>query len=174
MKREFSFKHWLFVNSLQLHHTSGLNLALFSLAENRCPGNRGVLRTDVWHFQKFWVRVHPLLPVQRLNRCKCENVALWKSGLGRRRGLGYVGMLRPPLQTLLVIQVYQQGFAPEHQADRSSWCQNDLDKAQHLQNRSNGSLEALHRRPPLLCVVEFHAHILHQSPLRSHTQPWMA
>lgn len=69
-------------------------------AENRCPGDRRVLRADVWHFQKLRVRLHPLLPVQGLSRWQRTNgtaLALWKSGWGRRRGSGYA---QPLLQTL--------------------------------------------------------------------------
>lgn len=37
------------------------------LAENWCSGHRRVLRPHIWNLQELRVRLHPLLPVQRLN-----------------------------------------------------------------------------------------------------------
>lgn len=117
--------------------------------ENRCPGDRRVLRADVWHFQKLWVRLHSLLPVQRLSWWQHANgtaLALWKSGWGRRRGLGNGSPHFRPSQTSP--ESSRWAFALEQPANkagavdsRAMWV------AQSSPYRHSGSLEVFSHRP---------------------------
>lgn len=46
---------------------------LFPPVENWCPGDWGVLWINLGNFQELWVRVHPVLPVQRLREARAAS-----------------------------------------------------------------------------------------------------
>lgn len=50
-----------------------LKNVLFLPLENRCPGDWRILWINLWNFQELWVRVHPVLPVQRLREARAAS-----------------------------------------------------------------------------------------------------
>lgn len=71
-----------------MHICNSAVFHLSFLAENRRTGHRRILWSHVWNLKELWVRLHPLLPVQRLkverafhskHRGKCFVPSLWGS-----------------------------------------------------------------------------------------------
>lgn len=63
-----------------------------SLTENWCTGDRGVLRFDLWHFQELWVRIHPVLSVQRMKEQRGDKWRAEEDHEKRSKGTVYVKM----------------------------------------------------------------------------------